>query len=153
MNHPIFPLPCSCPFPFELDVGEIATGFCAVNLHTHALASLLIVPSQAEKSHLLSVSAEATQWFSDNDSLVCSWLTCTCSKLWSLSVKRSSMYCCWMNWQDSTKQPVDTLKRYIHTKITFSLLHSCDSTLATFIYRRQSWSMCTSTPLISTSFF
>ena len=47
----------SCPFPFELDVGEIVTSFCSVDLHTHALASLLIVPSRPEKSRLLTVSS------------------------------------------------------------------------------------------------
>ena len=46
----------SCPFPFELDVGEVVMGFCSVDLHTHALASLLIVPSQIERSRLLNVS-------------------------------------------------------------------------------------------------
>ena len=51
----------SCPFPFELDVGEIVVGFCSIDLHTHALASLLIVPSQAERSHLLSVSSQLLQ--------------------------------------------------------------------------------------------
>ena len=46
----------SCPFPFELDVSEVVTGFCSIGLHTHALASLVVVPSQAERRRMLSVS-------------------------------------------------------------------------------------------------
>lgn len=51
-----------CPFPFELNVGAVVRGLCGVGALGHALAAILVIPTQSERQKQVQVSLSVLQF-------------------------------------------------------------------------------------------
>ncbi len=56
-----------CPFPLELDVNAVIGAFCSVAMRSHALAAVLIIPTQADRSEATQVRLNMYTHTSCND--------------------------------------------------------------------------------------
>ena len=46
---------CRCPFPFELNLDAVVTAYCGVEMRLHALATVLMMPTTAERERTVKV--------------------------------------------------------------------------------------------------